>query len=173
MKEEAARKLMYCPACKEEKALGLIVCWHCFKHRRDITPLKYYNGSLEDWLLEEVLTGSTSQQPTFVTPLGRIAIIIFGIILLYYATRIYLTGSAVVIVDENSISYKLKDEILKLEWSDVVNVTSSPFCGGISFGAGELLTLETSKNTKLSVNSYIKGYENLKQEIYAKTKKQS
>jgi hypothetical protein len=121
----------------------------------------------------EVLTGSTSQQPTFVTPIGRIAIIIFGIILLYYATRIYLTGSAVVIVDKNSISYKLKDEILKLEWSDVVNVTSSPFCGGISFGAGEVLTLVTSKNTKLSVNSYIKGYENLKQEIYAKTKKQS
>ena len=121
----------------------------------------------------EVLTGSTTQQPKFITPLGRIAIVVFGLILLYYALRIYLTGSAVVIIDDNSISYKIKDEIQKIQWSDVVNVTSSPFCGGLSFGAGELLTLVTSKNTKLSVNSYIKGYENLKREIYAHTKVQS
>ena len=120
----------------------------------------------------EVLTGSTTQQPTFVTPLGRIVIVVFGIIMLSYAIRIYLTGSAVVVIDDNSISYKLKNEIQRIKWSNVINVTSSPFCGGLSFGAGELLTLITSENKKLSVNSYIKGYENLKKAIYSHTNSQ-
>jgi len=117
-----------------------------------------------------VLTDDTTQQPTFFAPLGRIVIVIFGIIVLYYAMRIHLAGSASLIIDDNSISYKIGNETQRIQWSDVVNVISSPFCGIYSFGSGEMLTLVTSKDNKLSVNSYIKGYEDLKREIYAHTK---
>lgn len=120
-----------------------------------------------------VLIGDTTQQPTFFAPLGRIAIVVFGIIVLHYAIRIHLAGSAIVIVDDNSISYKIGKETQVIEWSDVVNVTSSPFCGIYSLGSGEMLTLIAEKDSKLSVNSYIKGYEDLKKAIYAHTKVQS
>ena len=78
-----------------------------------------------------------------------------------------------VIIDDNSISYQIKKEIQEIQWSDVVNVTSSPFCGVYSFGSGEMLTLFTSKDSKLSINSYIRGYEDLKKAIYTHTKVQS
>lgn len=26
------------------------VCWHCFKHRTDVTPLKYFQGTYEEWV---------------------------------------------------------------------------------------------------------------------------
>ena len=50
--ESHARALPTCPGCGKPKQLGCIVCWDCFKYRSDITPLKYYDGSLVDWLNE-------------------------------------------------------------------------------------------------------------------------
>lgn len=48
--EEQARQLRYCPNCGKPKKVGMVVCWECFKHI-DI-PLKYYEGSFEEWLME-------------------------------------------------------------------------------------------------------------------------
>lgn len=40
-----------CGCAKEaDPEFGLVVCWGCFGHRRDITPLKYFNGDLAAWL---------------------------------------------------------------------------------------------------------------------------
>ena len=49
--EEQARQEPFCVGCGRPKSIGLIVCWHCFKSRRDITPFKYYEGSFSDWLI--------------------------------------------------------------------------------------------------------------------------
>lgn len=49
--EISARKSNHCPACNKAKEQSSLVCWDCFKHRRDITPLKYYDGSFTQWLL--------------------------------------------------------------------------------------------------------------------------
>ncbi len=46
------RGLSICPGCGGPKSGGCLVCWDCFKYRLDITPLKYYGGSLADWLNE-------------------------------------------------------------------------------------------------------------------------
>ena len=48
MSEEEARQLKTCPACGKPKNKGLIVCWHCFKHRDN--SLKYSGLSFENWL---------------------------------------------------------------------------------------------------------------------------
>ena len=48
---ETARAGNVCLGCGEPKKPGLlIVCWNCMKHRKDITPLKYFDGEFEDWL---------------------------------------------------------------------------------------------------------------------------
>ena len=44
------RALQTCPGCGKAKQAGCVVCWDCFKYRTDITPLKYFDGSLADWL---------------------------------------------------------------------------------------------------------------------------
>ena len=49
--ENEARNNPFCPGCGKPKNTGLIVCWHCFKTRQDITPLKYYEGTFADWLM--------------------------------------------------------------------------------------------------------------------------
>lgn len=48
--EAAARNLNQCPGCGGEKQRGCVVCWPCFKHRTDVTPLKYFDGSLLEWI---------------------------------------------------------------------------------------------------------------------------
>ena len=48
--EEEARAMNICPACKKEKMKGLVVCWDCFKHRKN--PFKYSNLELSEWLKE-------------------------------------------------------------------------------------------------------------------------
>lgn len=50
--EDQARAEMYCRGCGENKDLGLVVCWNCFKYRTDVKPLKYYSGDLSEWLKE-------------------------------------------------------------------------------------------------------------------------
>ena len=50
MTEEQMRKTDICEGCKSCKVIGTIVCWNCYKYRRDITPLKYFNGSVFEWL---------------------------------------------------------------------------------------------------------------------------
>ncbi len=48
---ETARAGKVCLGCGEPKEAGvLIVCWNCFKYRTDITPLKYFEGTFEEWL---------------------------------------------------------------------------------------------------------------------------
>ncbi len=48
--ETEARQETVCRGCGKEKSVGCVVCWTCFKHRTDITPLKYYEGTLQQWL---------------------------------------------------------------------------------------------------------------------------
>jgi hypothetical protein len=38
--------------CGKAKDIGADVCWHCFKHRDDVVPLKYFGGSYEEWVSE-------------------------------------------------------------------------------------------------------------------------
>ncbi len=48
--EDQARTEQTCRGCGDDKGLGLVVCWGCFKYRTDFTPFKYYGGTLQDWL---------------------------------------------------------------------------------------------------------------------------
>lgn len=50
--ETAAREDPFCCGCGRVKQLGAVVCWSCFKHRIDVTPLKYFEGSLTEWLAQ-------------------------------------------------------------------------------------------------------------------------
>lgn len=56
LSEAQAREALTCVGCGKPKDKGLVVCWACFKHRTDVEPLKYYNGTFERWqlLLEEL-----------------------------------------------------------------------------------------------------------------------
>lgn len=47
---QAARRETNCRGCGNEKSLGMIVCWTCFKYRDDVIPYKYFDGTLQDWL---------------------------------------------------------------------------------------------------------------------------
>ena len=49
--ENKARESLICPGCGKQKNPGLVVCWHCFKYRIDITPLKYFSGTWKQWLI--------------------------------------------------------------------------------------------------------------------------
>jgi len=48
--QDLARDLIYCPACGYCKDQALVVCWDCFKYRKDIVPWKYFDGDFADWL---------------------------------------------------------------------------------------------------------------------------
>ena len=52
--EGAMRRTMrneeVCRGCGRPKDKGVPVCWDCFKYRKDITPLKYFDGDLSQWL---------------------------------------------------------------------------------------------------------------------------
>lgn len=50
--EIIARQETNCRGCNRSKKTGLVVCWDCFKYRKDITPVKYFNEFLEAWLLQ-------------------------------------------------------------------------------------------------------------------------
>lgn len=47
---EMARKETVCRGCGKPKNKETIVCWNCFKCRRDIVPFKYFEGGIEEWL---------------------------------------------------------------------------------------------------------------------------
>lgn len=49
-KEREMRNSQVCLGCNKEKQLGTVVCWNCFKYRTDATPLKYFQGTIEEWL---------------------------------------------------------------------------------------------------------------------------
>lgn len=51
-KEQEYRDMDTCIVCKQEKSAGLIVCWDCYKYREDMTPFKYYKGTIEDYIKE-------------------------------------------------------------------------------------------------------------------------
>ena len=38
-----------CRGCGQPKEVGLLVCWTCFKYRKD-NPFKYWKGTLRTWL---------------------------------------------------------------------------------------------------------------------------
>lgn len=49
--EAAERNNETCCGCGKAKELPRqVVCWKCFKYRTDVTPLKYFDGSLTEWL---------------------------------------------------------------------------------------------------------------------------
>ena len=48
--EERARTETVCRGCGAEKETGMTVCWPCFKHREDIVPFKYFDGTFPQWL---------------------------------------------------------------------------------------------------------------------------
>ena len=48
MTEQEARKLTYCPKCKDETSTNLVVCWKCFKYIDN--PWKGFDGTFEEWL---------------------------------------------------------------------------------------------------------------------------
>lgn len=48
--EDQARELLMCLGCGKAKDKGLVVCWTCFKYTTAKTPLKYFDGSLVEWL---------------------------------------------------------------------------------------------------------------------------
>ncbi len=50
--EKTAREMRFCLACSRPKDEGLVVCWDCFKNRKDVTPFKYWEGDLVSWISE-------------------------------------------------------------------------------------------------------------------------
>jgi hypothetical protein len=48
--DDYIRSRPICFACGSEKQVGCVVCWDCFKHRQDVTPFKYYDGNILEWL---------------------------------------------------------------------------------------------------------------------------
>lgn len=46
--EDTQRKLTSCIACGDEKDLGLVVCWNCYKYIDN--PYKTSNLDFEEWL---------------------------------------------------------------------------------------------------------------------------
>ena len=48
--EKTARNEEVCQGCENPKDKGTPLCWDCFKYRKDVTPFKYFNGSLSQWL---------------------------------------------------------------------------------------------------------------------------
>jgi len=48
--EERARTETVCRGCGGGKETGMTVCWPCFKHREDIVPFKYFDGTFSQWL---------------------------------------------------------------------------------------------------------------------------
>jgi len=48
--EDTLRRETTCRGCGKPKAVGDVVCWPCFKGRTDIVPLKWFDGTLEQWL---------------------------------------------------------------------------------------------------------------------------
>jgi hypothetical protein len=59
--EEVARTETVCRGCGDEKELGLVVCWPCFKYREDVVTFKYFDGTLTEWL--RTLPKSTPDAP--------------------------------------------------------------------------------------------------------------
>ena len=47
--EHLMRQETVCRGCQTED-LGTLVCWHCFKYRDDIQPLKYWPHGVASWL---------------------------------------------------------------------------------------------------------------------------
>lgn len=56
--EEQAREMADCVGCGKVKSKGLVVCWDCFKYRKDVTPLKYFPGELSQWLIQLIEKGA-------------------------------------------------------------------------------------------------------------------
>ena len=47
---KTARNEEVCWGCGKPKDKGTPLCWDCFKYRKDVTPFKYFDGSLSQWL---------------------------------------------------------------------------------------------------------------------------
>jgi len=59
--EEKARKLTICPACGNNKDIGLIICWNCFKKPNG---LKYSTLSFQEWIDKYGITTKTKKTTT-------------------------------------------------------------------------------------------------------------
>ena len=62
--DAAMRKETFCRGCGNDKGMtNMLVCWDCFKRRKDITPLKYA-GEVHEWLETlPVVFGGTTGKP--------------------------------------------------------------------------------------------------------------
>jgi len=50
LSDNELRRQTVCSGCGQSKDVGCVVCWNCFKYRQDVTPLKYFDGGVEEWL---------------------------------------------------------------------------------------------------------------------------
>lgn len=48
--EQDIRESGTCPGRDKIKSVMALLCWDCFKYRKDILPFKYFNGDLKEWL---------------------------------------------------------------------------------------------------------------------------
>ena len=66
--DAAMRQEPFCRGCGKDKGMtNMLVCWDCFKRRKDITPLKYaYGMEVHEWLetLPVVFDGMTGEPAT-------------------------------------------------------------------------------------------------------------
>lgn len=44
------RNSITCPGCAKQKDKGLVVCWTCFKNDNPKPALKWFDGTLLEWL---------------------------------------------------------------------------------------------------------------------------
>lgn len=51
--EKSARENPICLGCFSEKGIGLVVCWTCFKIPGERPAFKYFQGTIDQWLLLE------------------------------------------------------------------------------------------------------------------------
>lgn len=54
-----ARAASVCSGCLGKKKLGRLVCWRCYRFRKDITPYKFWTGRFEAWILLALTSGKT------------------------------------------------------------------------------------------------------------------
>lgn len=66
--EERARSETFCRGCGGAKEAGLVVCWPCYKHRDDVMPFKYFDGTFTQWLARKNATRHLRMRATEPAP---------------------------------------------------------------------------------------------------------
>lgn len=74
--ELVARGESFCRGCGEDKEVGLVVCWRCFKYSSN--PLKYFVGDLNAWLVaigrsDHLVGGKRDNERETIDYIGELA----------------------------------------------------------------------------------------------------